>query len=212
MMHTDSTHVNRKTAQADATRAELLRVARELFAARGYAAVGTEEIVRAAGVTRGALYHLFADKKALFAAVFEALEAELVERIAARALDAPDPLTGLRRAMTAWLDACAEPAVQRIGLVDAPAVLGWEEWRAVGERYGLGLTAAALEQAMAAGAIAPQPVRALAHVMVGAMDEAALFIARAEDPVAARQEAASVLARLVEGLRPSEGAGATGTP
>jgi AcrR family transcriptional regulator len=202
MMHTDSTNVNRKAAQSEATRARLLAAARPLFASEGYAGVGTEAIVRTAGVTRGALYHQFADKRDLFRAVFEQVEGELVQTIAARALEvgAEESIEGLRAGVQAWLEASMDPEVSRIVLLDAPAVLGWEEWRKIGEAHGLGLVIGALEGAMEAGAIKRRPVRALAHVIVGALDEAALYVARAEDPVAAREEAAAVLDVLVDGL------------
>ena len=202
MMHTDSTNVkSAKAAQSEATRAKLVRAGRRLFGKRGFADVGTEEIVRAAGVTRGALYHQFADKRELFAAVFEDTEAELIAEAARGAAATDDPVEALRGGFTAWLEACSRPAVQRIVLVDAPAVLGWEEWRAIGERHGLGVTMAALRAGMDAGALAPQPLRPLAHVMVGALDEAALYVARAEDTDTARDEMTQVLDRLVDSLR-----------
>jgi len=214
MMHTDSTNVkskpgsapagrppSKKSAQSEATQRKLLRAARRLFAKHGYAKVGTEEIVRAAGVTRGALYHQFADKRELFAAVFEETEAELIAESARRAAHAKDPVEALRGGFLGWLDACSEPGTQRIVLVDAPAVLGWEEWREIGERLGLGVTMAALQAGMDAGALAPQPVRPLAHVVVGAIDEAALYIARAKDQETARAEMTQILDRLVDSLR-----------
>ena len=203
MMHTDSTHVktSRKAAQSEATRAKLVRAGRKLFGKRGYAGVGTEEIVRAAGVTRGALYHQFADKRELFAAVFEDTETELIAEAGRNSAGVDDPVEALRRAFLGWLEACSRPAVQRIVLLDAPAVLGWEEWREIGERLGLGATMAALQAGMDAGAIVVQPVRPLAHVVMGALDEAALYIARADDPVVATAEMAAILDRLVESLR-----------
>src|SRR5207302_6267465 len=116
--------------------------ARELFAAHGYGAVATEEIVRAAGVTRGALYHHFTGKRELFEAVYEEVERGLVEQIASSAVSsATDPLAALHAGAQAFLDACEDPAVQRIALVDAPSVLGWERWREIGLRYGFGLGA-----------------------------------------------------------------------
>lgn len=192
-----------KAEQRAATRARLLAAARPLFAARGYTDVGTEEIVRAAGVTRGALYHQFADKRDLFRAVFEEVEGELVARLAAgEAAAAEDPFGALRAGLLTWLAIAGEPEVERIVLLDAPAVLGWLEWREIGERYGLGLVVAALQGAMDSGAIAPQPVRALSHVIIGALDEAALYVARSDDAPVARAEAEEVLERLLDGLRP----------
>ena len=204
-MHTDSTNVKRgsKAAQSEVTRAKLVKVARRLFAKKGFAAVGTEEIVKKAGVTRGALYHQFEDKKDLFLAVFDQVESEVANGIAQRAATATsDPLDALRIGARLWLDACLDPEVRRIVLIEAPAVLGFEEWREVLLRYGLGLLAAVLQGAMDTGAIERQPVMPLAHVITGALDSAALYVAEAEDPQAARKEMDPVLERLVETLRP----------
>jgi AcrR family transcriptional regulator len=189
--------------RSEATRSALLSAARELFAERGYAGVGTEEIVRAAGVTRGALYHQFTDKRELFAAVFEQLEAEVTQRTAdaAAASGTTDPLAALRIGADAWLDACTEAEVQRIVLLDGPAVLGWERWREIGLRQGLGLVEGGLQAAVDAGLLEPQPVRGLAHVLIGAIDEAALYVATADDPAAARTEVGAVLDRLLAVLR-----------
>src|SRR6185312_5721109 len=133
--------------RSEATRHQLVTAARTLFGARGFADVGTEEIVRAAGVTRGALYHQFRDKADLFAAVAEEVEAEIAGLIAAGALGEADPLQVLRTGAQLFLDACAEPEVERIILLDAPAVMGVEAWRDLAGRYGLGLVQLALESA-----------------------------------------------------------------
>jgi Tetracyclin repressor-like, C-terminal domain len=116
---------------------------------------------------------------------------------AAAASGTTDPLVALRVGADAWLDACTEPEVRRIVLLDGPAVLGWERWREVGMRYGLGLVEGALQGAVDAGRMAPQPVRALAHVLIGALDEAALYVATADDQAAARAEVGAVLDRLL---------------
>lgn len=199
-MDASSTHQER----SEATQGELIATARRLFAERGYADVGTEEIVRAAGVTRGALYHHFDSKRELLAAVHEQIERELTERIATQAFagdDAPsDPIAALHRGAELFLDACLEPEVQRIVLLDAPAVLGWERWREVASRYGLGLIEATLQAAADAGSISPQPVRPLAHVLMGALDEAAMYVARAKDREAARAEMGATLARILDAL------------
>jgi AcrR family transcriptional regulator len=186
------------------TRRLLLATARELFAERGYAAVGTEEIVRRSGLTRGALYHHFDRKRDLFREVFEEMERELTERVATDVLASRDPAAGLVAGLELFLDACLEPDVQRIGLVDAPAVLGWDEWHEIEARHGLGLIEAGLRGAMDAGQITEQPVAALAHVLLGAMIEAGLYVARAEDRQSARAEMSLVLRRLIDGLRPPE--------
>jgi AcrR family transcriptional regulator len=188
--------------RSEATRRQLVSAARALFGANGYAGVGTEEIVRAAGVTRGALYHQFRDKADLFAAVAEEVEAEIAGRIAAGAAEAAadDPVGALRIGARLFLDACAEPEVERIILLDAPAVLGWEAWRDLAGRYGLGLVQVALQTAMDAGAIVAQPVVPLAHVLVGALDECALYIAGAEDPAAAREQCVAIFDRILRSI------------
>ena len=186
--------------RSEATRRRLVTAARSLFGARGYASVGTEEIVQAAGVSRGALYHQFRDKAELFAAVAEEVEAEIVDRVASGAGTAADPVEELRTGIRLFLDACAEPEVERIILLDAPAVLGWESWRDLAARYGLGLVQIALQSAMDAGAIVPQPVDPLAHFVIGALDECALYVARAQDPATAREECVAIFDRIFRSL------------
>jgi AcrR family transcriptional regulator len=186
--------------RSEATRSALIRAGRELFGARGYGAVGTEEIVARAGVTRGALYHQFADKQDLFRAVVEALEQDVIGRVGRSLAGVSGPGEALTAMMGGWLDVCEDDEVQRILLLDAPGVLGWDEWRAIGHRYGLGEVVGLLEAAMEAGAIARQPATPLGHVVIGALDEAALYIARAEDPKAARVEMEGVLGRLLGSL------------
>jgi AcrR family transcriptional regulator len=188
-------------SRGDATRDALISAGRDLFAERGYAAVGTEEIVARAGVTRGALYHHFADKRDLFRAVHEELEQGLVADIGAQIVGIEDPWELMLAGMRAFLDACVDPAVMRIALLDAPAVLGWAEWREIDARYGLGLVGFALQNAMDRGVLSPQPVRPLAHLLVGAMTEAAMVIANAEAPASARDEVEAPLVALLDGLR-----------
>ncbi len=185
-----------------ATRALLLDAARMLFADKGFASVSTQAIVAAAGVTRGALYHQFEDKTALFAAVYEEVERDVVGEVARRIADAApaDALTAMRLGAQVFLDVCAEPDVQQIVLLDAPAVLGWEAWREVGERYGLGVIEAMLTQAVAEGAMSGLPLRPTAHVLLGALDEAALFVSRAQDKAQARADMDAVCGRLIDGI------------
>jgi AcrR family transcriptional regulator len=185
-----------------ATRAVLIDAARTLFADKGFSDVSTQTIVGTAGVTRGALYHQFGDKAALFAAVYEEVERDLVADIAGRIVaEKPlDPLEAMRLGARLFLDRCAAPDVQRIVLIDAPAVLGWDQWRSVGVKYGLGVIEAMLSHAIAEGSIPQQPLRPSAHVLLGALDEAALYISRAPDPDQAREEMYGVCDRLISGL------------
>jgi AcrR family transcriptional regulator len=193
--------IGRREAEARATRETLIEAALELFTERGYAAVGTEEIVARAKLTRGALYHHFADKRDLFRAVFQRVEGDLMERIGARMEAVDDPWELMLAGMRAFLDACEEPAVKQIALTDAPAVLGWKEWREIDNRHGLGLTRAALEGAVAAGMLRPIAVEPMAHLFVAALSEAAFVIAYADRPRKARAEVEQALLQLVEGLR-----------
>ncbi len=185
-----------------ATRGALVTAARRLFAERGYAGVGTEEIARAAGVTRGALYHHFDGKRDLLEAAYVEIEAELTERIASGALAAAEvaPLDALRAGAGMFLDACTVQEVQRIVLLDAPSVLGWDRWREIAAEYGLGLIEGALEAAVESESIPEQPIRPLAHLLMGALDEAAMLVARAEDPEAARAEVGRTVDRLIAAL------------
>ncbi len=179
----------------------ILRTARELFGARGYAEVGTNEVVQAAGVTRGGLYHHFPDKRSLFRAVYEETERELAEGTAAKVGAAEDPWDGLVLGMRTFFDICTDPELMQIGLVDGPAVLGWQEWRDIGMRYLFGLVTAALQSAMDAGALRPADVRQLAHLLIGALGEAAMVLANADDPAAERERAEAAVLHLLEGLR-----------
>jgi len=195
--------LGRKAENTAATRAALVAVARELFAERGYAATGTEEIVRRARVTRGALYHHFAGKEELFRVVFAAVDREVVERVIAAAGGESDPWPRLVAGCLAFLDACLDPSVQRILLLDGPAVLGWEGWRELESESCLGLLRPALAAVIETGLLQPQPVELLAQMLFGAMTEAALLVARAPDVPAARAEAGACLVALLDGLRRS---------
>ena len=196
--------VKRRTQEerSAATRGALVAAARALWGERGYAAVGTPEIAKAAGVTRGAMYHQFADKAALFLAVVENVEQDVTQRLADQvvASGAQDPAAALRAATDAWLEISDEPEVRQIVLLDAPAVLGWGGFRDVSLKYAIGMTEQLLGAAMDAGQLTKRPTRALAHVLIGALDEAAMVVATAEDPETARAEVTEVLHRLLDGL------------
>ncbi len=192
----------RRAERAEETRRDLMQAARALFAERGYAAVGTEEIASAARMTRGALYHHFrGGKRDVFRAVLEEMEGELTQTVAESALAAPDAWQALLEGCSAFLDACADPQLMRIVTVEAPGVLGWGEWREIDTSYGLGLMEAALQRARDAGLLRPAPVKTLAHVLLAALAEAALVMANADDVIAARNEAEQVLLALLDGLR-----------
>lgn len=182
-----------------ATREALIAAARKLWGLRGYAEVGTPEIATGAGVTRGAMYHQFADKAALFREVVEVVEQDVMARMAVVVAEsgAATPADAVRAAVDAWLDVSGDPEVRQLILLDAPSVLGWAEFRDVAQRYSLGMTEQMLTEAIRAGQLAEQPVRPLAHVLIGALDEAAMVIATADDPTRTRLEVGQVLHRLI---------------
>jgi AcrR family transcriptional regulator len=196
-----STRSSDRSAKGDATRAALIAAARKLFVANGYFATGTEDIVAEAAVgTRGALYHHFADKEDLFRAVFEQVQTDLAAATDINERD--DPLDMLIAALQQFLDASAEnPDVQQVLLIDGPAVLGWEQWRDLEAQYGLGAITVMLDNAVAQGVVAKQPTAPLAHMLLAAIDEAALYIANAEDRRQARNQARKALSQLLNGLR-----------
>jgi AcrR family transcriptional regulator len=192
---------DRRAERGEATRAALVRAARELFSSRGYAAVGTNELVERAGVTRGAMYHHFSEKKDLFRAVYEQVEQELVEATAAKMHETEDPWELLLTGTRSFFDACTDPALRQIGLIDGLAVLGWQEWREIGSRYVFGLVTYGLRNAMDAGVLRRANVEQLAHLFIGALGEAAMVLANAEDPEATRAEVEGALLVMMDGLR-----------
>jgi AcrR family transcriptional regulator len=195
-------NVRRTQAErTEATREALIAAARRLFTERGYESVGTEEIVRAASVTRGALYHHFGDKATLLEAVYSRIEAESTERVARVVLgsELESPLDAMKAGIEAFLDECAKPELRQVALHDAPAVLGWERWREIGAANGLGLIEASLGAAIEAGEVRTLPVKPTAHLLMGALDEAAMVLARDDRPEA-RAEVTAVLVSLLEGL------------
>ena len=205
-------HRRTQADRSHATRAALLASGRALFAERGFAGTAREEIVERAGVTRGALHHHFGTKQELFAAVFEELEGELAARIATAAMAGVDPRDQLRRGCHEFLDAALDPAVQRIVLLDAPAVLGWAAWREVDARYGLGLVTEGLRAVFAASheprPAGPggheqgpaRPVEPLGHLLLAALNEAAMIVAGAPDPVRSRAEVGAIVDQLLDAL------------
>jgi len=182
------------------TRQALLDAGRSLFAERGFAGAGQEEIVDRAGVTRGALSHHFGTKQGLFLAVVQDVQGDVAGRIGRAAAEGGDPMEQLRRGCLAFLDAAMERSVARIVLLDAPAVLGWQTWREIDAVHGLGLVTEALEHVMDAGLIETQPVLPLAHLLLAALNEAAMLVANDEDPAATRTLVGVTVERLLDRL------------
>ncbi|MDP9841795.1 TetR/AcrR family transcriptional regulator [Streptosporangium lutulentum] len=189
-----------RARQREQTRQALLREGRRLFASLGYGAVGLSEIVRAAGVTKGALYHHFESKAALFRAVLEEVQQQVARTVAATADAHDDSWTRFTAGCQAFLTAGTDPDVQQIMLVDGPAVLGWNEWRALDEAASARHLAEALTALIEEGTIAPQPVAPLTHLLSGAMNEAALWLAGSANP-GDLDDARAALSRMLEALR-----------
>ncbi len=197
-MQARRTQAERSAATQDALRA----AARRLWGERGYGEVSTPEIAEAAGVTRGAMYHQFPDKTALFTSVLEAVETDVMNRLAATvaATGPKTPADALHAAADAWIDIASEPEVRRLVLLDARNVLGWAGFREISLRYGLGMTEQLLTAAIEAGQLKRQPVRPLATVMIGALDEAAMSIANAEHTTTEREQVRAVVHDLIDGM------------
>ncbi|MGW1149537.1 TetR/AcrR family transcriptional regulator [Streptomyces sp. NPDC002454] len=189
-----------RAEQRAMTRRALLTEGRRRFAADGYHAVVLAEVAESVGVTKGAAYHHFASKAGLFRAVVAEVQGELGEAVATAAEAHDDPWEQLRAGCRAFLTAGGDPAVRRIVLVDAPTVLGWDEWRAMDEDSSARHLAEALHGLIAAGVLPEQPVEPLARLLSGALNEAALWLARTEEP-GALDATARALDRLLDGLR-----------
>lgn len=183
-----------------ATRAALLKEARTIFAASGYEAAATEEIVKRAKVTRGALYHHFKDKRALFEAVVEEVARGIAGTIDDMTVPTTDPLGALIGGTQAFLDACLDPAVRRIYLIDAPAVLGWHRWREIDAPHGVRSLREGVATVLAAQPDPGLAVEPVTFLLSGAFNEAALWIAEAKDEKAARKEMDRVLAEFIARL------------
>lgn len=163
--------------------------------------MSSEEIAAAAGVTTGALYHQFKTKRDVFRAAFEAVESELTARVGAAAAGSADPWDGLIAAVGVFLDAALSQEVRQIVVIDGLSVIGWRDWEEMMDTYGLGTARAALGGLMDGGYIARLPVDALAHLLLGALDQGAMAIATADDPVAAREDMGVALEAVLAGLR-----------
>ena len=187
-----------RRARGDQTRHDLVEAGRTLFVAKGFFNTSIGDLVASSGVgTRGAFYHHFKDKAELFRAVFEDVERDLTLRSLASPPPGADPWQQLSSGLHGFLEAALEPEVQRVMLVDGPVVLGWQTLRTIQEGNSIALIDEKVREAIAAGVIGEQPVAELTHMLVAALEEAALLVAHADDPVAARQRAAGVLDRLL---------------
>lgn len=184
-----------------ATRQKLIDAARTAFAETGFHDASTPGIAKAAGVSRGALYHQYADKNALFLAVVEDMQREVYDSIEAATADNADPLAALKCGSRVFLEMAARPDFVRIVMIDGPAVMGLNEWRRLDRENGIASLKTGLEAAMAAGVIRPLPAEELAVILSGAMNEGVLHLLDAEDRERALQDLQISIEALFDGLR-----------
>jgi AcrR family transcriptional regulator len=187
--------------RSEATTTRLVAAARELFAADGYAATSLDDIVLAAGVTKGAMYHHFAGKRELFVAVYEREQQRLAERSLSAYARRRDHWSGLHAACRTFLEASLDPGVQRITLLDGPSVLGWERLREVEDRYTVAQLRIGLERAIADDLIAHRPIEPLVQMLNGAICEAAMLAARSENQPATTRQVLRELRLWLDALR-----------
>ena len=192
--------MSKKVERGLATRLRIVATATTLFSELGYEATSIEAVLRESGVSRGALYHHFDSKDALFEAVLEAIEADLAQAAIAASRDIADPAKALRAGCDVFLDLTQTAKVRQIVLVDAPAVLGWQKWREIEARYGFGLLKAALEAAAARGQVRRDLVDVFAHMLLAALIEVALMVSRADDPAEALKSGRTALGELMDRL------------
>jgi AcrR family transcriptional regulator len=183
-----------------ATRQHIVATATRRFAESGFAATSIEALLGELGISRGALYHHFASKEALFAAVLEAVESEVAARTVAAGRGLADPVARLRAGCFAWLRLAQEPAVRQVVLTDAPAVVGWQAWRAIDARHGFGLLRGGLRAAAEQGRLPAELVEVAAHILLAAVIEAALVIAGADDRRRTLRLAETAIGRLIDGM------------
>jgi AcrR family transcriptional regulator len=192
----------RRGRPSEGARDALVEAAHDLFMERDYDEVSTDEILARSGVSRGALYHHFPSKLALFRAVFEVSERRALELVAAEAAMAATPFDALLESARAYLRQCeTNEELRRIGLLQSRAVMGWEGWREAAAELGIGVALAAVTAAIEAGELAPYDAEATALILLGAVIEAATLIAVAVDRRAARERSEAIVVDLLEGLR-----------
>ena len=190
-----------KSQQRETTTARLIDVACDIFARDGYANAATEEIVERAGVTRGALYHHFGSKQGLFLAVLKHIQQRVGQRVETAVLPHQEPWEQLVAGSVAFLQISLDPQVQRIMLIDAPSVVGWALWRELDAQFSMSSLRDVLSELIQHNQLPPLPLDALTHLLSGAMNEAAVWIATAKDPQNALAEATQALTHLLASLR-----------
>lgn len=191
--------MNKKIEKGLSTRQHIVSVATELFTSMGFEATSIEAILTACDVSRGALYHHFASKDELFEAAFEKVEEDIAKETVAATRGITDPVAAISVGCKLFLDMARTDRVRQMVLIDAPSVLGWRKWREIEERHGFGLLKASLRESAKVRGL-KEPSEVFAHMLLAALIEAALLIARADDPVAAMASSKAAIDRLIEGM------------
>lgn len=196
----ETSRVPRRTQEdrTATTKAALITAGRALFAERGYASVPADDVVKAAGVTRGALYHHFGDKSGLFRAVYDQLGEEIDAEL--RPMLTGDIGSAMLVGLAKFLDICDRAEVRQLMLIDAPSVFGWSRWREIEAEYGLGMISELIQRGIEEKVVVSQRVDVLAQLVFSSTIEAALLVANADDPVATRAAVEGSLAMLFSGL------------
>ncbi len=179
------------------TRDQIVAAARELFARNGYAGTSTEQVLQQTGISRGALYHHFKNKESLFEAVLEDLERELAGAAAKAAAGVSDPVAALRAGCASFLMEATRPEVRQIVLVDAHSVVGWQKWREMEERYGLGMLKQGLKAIATTHDSLQSSVELYAHILLATMIEVAFLTARSPNPTDAARDAIHAVDDLI---------------
>jgi AcrR family transcriptional regulator len=192
--------MNKKVERGRATREQLIEIATPLFAGRGYEDTSIEAVLQESGVSRGALYHHFTGKEGLFQAVHEAVEAKIGQELARATEGLDDPVAALRAGCLTWVRLAGDPVVQRILLIDAPAVFGWARWREREEQHSLGMIKLALQAVSDTGRLPAGLVTPFAHMLMAALNEIAIVIARAPDTDDATREGEDAVEALLQRL------------
>jgi AcrR family transcriptional regulator len=192
--------MSENTEKGISTRDRIVATARRLFAASGYEGTSTETVLSESGVSRGALYHHFENKEALFAAVLEAVEAHVAKATARASANIDDPVEALRAGFDTFLDLACDPEVRQIVLIDAQSVVGWQKWREIDERHGFGRLKQGLKKVAASGRMREDMVDMYAHMLLATVIEVAFLIARAPDPAIAATTGRSAINELLDRL------------
>ena len=190
----------RQAERSEATTKAIEAAARKLFATRGFAATSIDDVAARAGVAKGAVYHHFASKEAIFERVLDTVQAELASApVPAASRKLTDPLDLIADSVLRYLLAASAPERRRILLVDGPAVIGWQRWREIDAKY-FGANARASAAAVLGENASAAELDAAANLLLGACGEAALVCAAADDPRKAARAHAAALRRMFSGL------------